>query len=266
MRLRRFSRFRKRRSRYRHRKSRFTRRVQRAEVTNSAVKKALFTQFTGSNLAQGDATGRELIIWSPLTNLIQGTGVQNFIGRSIWPRGIQLRGSFTVPAAVEFQNAFARFTFFWSRSQADYFNGLAGGLFNSTTRAAAGPTQVPPFANPRIFDDTTFAYTPFVGTHFGTQFDNTNIKVLSTRTIAINSISTPNGVKLFKLWFRFPKRSITWNDPAESPLTSAPNFPLTGNYYIILQIFSSGGTGNISSTTQVIMDITGHIYWKDISG
>jgi len=238
----------------------------RAEVTNAAVKKEVFSQQTGENLAQGDGTGRQLIIWSPLTNLTQGDGVGDFNGRSIHPRGIQLKGSFGVPTggAQEYTDVYARWTLFWSRSQADY--GVGGTVLTSSTTAAAAPVQVPPFANPRIFDAITFVYSPYVGDTFGSQFDTTNIKVLATKTIHINPGATLNGVKLFKIFMRFPKRRLTWNDPGEQGLTTAPNFPLNGNYYLILQVFGPPGTGNVSATTIAIMDLEAHVYWKDVSG
>jgi hypothetical protein len=253
------------RRRYRRRRSRFVRRVNRAEIINAATKKATFAQLSAENLAQGDGTGRQLIIYSPLTNLSQGDGVFQFNGRSIHPTGIQVRGNVSIPegGAQEYTNAFIRFTLFWSRSQADYTNGQ---VFDSTTAASTGPTQVPPFSNPRIFDSVTTVFAPYVADDFGTQFDNTNIKVLATRIINVNPGASLNGAHPFKFFMRFPKRRLTWNDPAEQSLATPPNFPKIGNYYFIIQAFGSAGAANIATTTVAILDLHGSVYWKDISG
>lgn len=247
--------------RRRTRKSGFTKRVLRAELSNASTKKKLFINYLGTNLNQGDGTTRDLIIFSPLTNLVQGDGVVNFTGRSIYPKGIQLRGAVSVPTTT---SPMLRWTFFWSRSTADY--GIGGTVFNSTTRAAAGPVQVPPFANPRVFDSVTVAASPFVGDSFATQFDNTNIKIIKTWTKVYNSGGAATPSIPFKKFIRFPKRRITFQDPAEQSLTSAPNFPMNGNYYLILQAFGVTGASNISATTIATIDLNATLYWKDISG
>lgn len=257
----RFARFRRRRgSKYRKRKSRFTRKVLRAEVANADTKKITVSSLLAANVLSGDATTRVLTIFSPFTSLVQGTGVINFSGRSINPIGIQVRGAASTAAGGDY---ILRWTLFWSRSQAAYPGGV---VYGSTTRANAGPAQVPPFANPRIFDSVLIAASsPYVGDSFATQFDNTNIKVLKTKTIRINPGGANTVVRPFKFFLRFDRRRLTFNDPAEQSLTVAPNFPMSGNYYLIRQAFPIG-TANIASAALGVLDENIELYWKDISG
>lgn len=212
-------------------------------------------------MAQGDATGRQLVIWSPLSGLTQGSGTGQFEGNSIYPRGISIRANFSV--STSFDSLLVRFIFFWSRSVAAYGTGQ---IFNSTTRANAGPVQVPPFANPRIFNGLTSLWTPYVGDNWSTPFDVTNAKIIKVKSKLINKQSTNDGVTPVAIYFRFPKRRLVWQDPAEGSLSVAPNYPLIGNYYVAMQVFQNTGAANIASATVAVMDITGYTYFKDPSG
>lgn len=255
----RFRRFRK-KSKYRRRKSRFTRKVLRAEIANADTKKITVSSLLAANVLSGDATTRVATLFTPFTNLVQGTGVINFSGRSINPIGLQIRGAASTAAGGDY---ILRWTLFWSRSQAAYPGGT---VYGSTTRSNAGPAQVPPFANPRIFDSVLIAASsPFVGDSFATQFDNTNVKILQTKTIRINPGGANTVVRPFKFFLRFKHNKLTFNDPAEQSLTVAPNFPMTGNYYLMRQAFPIG-VANISSTPLGVLDENIALYWKDISG
>lgn len=245
------------------RKSRFTKRVLRAELSNASTKKVAFAAFDGATLVQGDATGRVAQIYSPLTQIVQGTTEGQFEGNTIWPSHIRLR--FSITDAASAASTFAiRFIWFWSRSQADY--GINGTQFTSGTRAALVPTQTPPNANPRVFDSLTSAWSPFTGDDWGTYIDNTNVRVLKAKTIHFNTGGAVNGAHFYTLTFRFPRRKITFQNPGEGSLGTAPNYPLIGNYYLMRQVFANGGAANIATTTIGTMDGTYRVYWKDISG
>lgn len=253
-------RFSKRKSPYRRRKSRFTRRVLRAEIANADTKKITVSSLLAANVLSGDATTRVATLFTPFTSLVQGTGVINFSGRSINPSGIQIRGAASTAAGGDY---ILRWTLFWSRSQAAYPGGT---VYGSTTRSNAGPAQVPPFANPRIWDSVLIAASsPFVGDSFATQFDPTNVTVLKTKVIRVNPGGANTVVKPFKFFMRFKPNRLTFNDPAEQSLTVAPNFPKTGNYYLMRQAFPIG-VANISSAVLGVLDESITLYWKDISG
>lgn len=259
--MRRFGRrFRKRR-RFGRRRSRFTRRVLRAELAVSSIKKSTFAEFTAQNMAQGDGTSRQLIIWSPFTSLVQGTGSFAFEGQTIYPRGLSIKGLLYNAGATVSNQVYVRFTYFWSRSQAAYPNGV---VFAHLTTAAASPAQVAPNSNPQIFDDVTSApNSQFVGTQFASRFDATNIKVIKSKTISFNPGGDINAVKPFKFFFRHPRRKLVFQNPGEQGLGTAPNYPLVGNYYLICQVFGQGGTSNISNTTICGMDMWAFTYFKD---
>lgn len=254
-------RFRKRRgSKYHHRRSRFARRVTRAVVTSGTIKKATFAEFTAENLAQGDGSSRQLIIWTPWSSLVQGTGDFDFLGEAIFPRGLSIKGLLYFSATTA-TDVFVRFTYFWSRAQAAYTNGA---IFGHLTTSAASPTQAPPNSNPQIFDDiSNITTTPFVGSQFASRFDTTNIKVISTKTIHFNPGGNDAAVKPFKFFIKHPRRLLKFQNPGEQALTSAPNYPLVGNYYLICQVFGQGGTSNISNSTIVSMDMWAFTYFKN---
>ena len=251
---------RKRSFRGRRRRSKFVKRVHRAEIINAPTKKATFISAVGNNVVSGDGTSRTLIAYTPLSDLVQGDAVSNFTGRSIYPTMLAIRGNFAVTAARNYSIVTIRWTLFWSRSQA-YYTG--GQVFGNTTRSNLAPAQTAPNANPRIFDSVTAAYSPFVSDSFGTQYDNTNIRVIKTKTKVFNAGGAAIGAIPFKFVMRFPRRKLTWQNPAEQSLTTPPNLPLTGNYYLIQQAFGDNGTGNIATTVLGTMDIHANIYWKD---
>lgn len=251
------------RSRFHRKKSRFTRRVLRAEIANSNSKKQVFANFT-ANLAQGDGVSRVLTIFSPLTGLVQGTSVTNFTGNGIYPTGVRVRALVSNATSPGFQQFFIRWVFFWAKARANY--GTNGTGFGNTTTVNTAPAQTSPNANPVIFDSLTGAFSPFVGDTFATPFDTTKIKIITTKTWKVNHIGAGPGNDGYKTFFRFPKRKINFEDTAESPLTSAPNYPSYGNYYLAFQVFGAAGTANISSTAIGTMDLTAYVYWKDIDG
>ncbi|QDJ95274.1 capsid protein [Capybara virus 34_cap3_7672] len=257
----RFRRSFRRRPRYRKRKSRFVRAVQRAELKNSSSKKIVYATESGVSLAQGDGVSRTLLIQTPVSNIVQGTGKQNFVEDTISNVFVRVRAAISTNTTnAQFNQVFVRWTVFWSPSRASYL--AAGSLFGNTTTSSANPAQVVPFANPTIFDVASGSGL-FVGTSFATPFDTTNIRIIATRTFSINSGGAANGMIIKKFTLPIAKK-IRFQDNGESPLTVTPNFPRNGQYYIIRQIFGNTGTSNIANTAIANIDATYTLYFKDI--
>lgn len=256
-RFRRFSR--KRRRPRRKRFSRFTRRVLRAELAASSIKKVNIANYVAETMPQGDGTGRIAIALTPWSEITQGTSISQFEGNEIYPKGVSIKG-LLYNAAATTNEVILRFTYFWSHTQAAYGSGV---IFGSGTTAAANPAQTPPFANPSIFDSNANAWSPFVADNYSTRFDPTNIKIIKSKTFVCNPGGVNNWVKPFKIYFRHPRRKLVYRDIAESTLGTTPNYPKSGQYYIIIQIFGQGGTSNISATSLASMDMQVYNYWKD---
>lgn len=256
MRRRRFSRRGAGRRRFHRRKPRFARRVMRAEIINQPTKRLIQTNTAAVSLHPGDGTTPELVIFSPLTNIVQGDTVGNFTGNVIFPKGIRIRALVTNAASPGFQQFYIRWTLFWSKARASY--PVNGQLFGSTTTANTNPAQTSPNANPPIYDSAQ----PFVSIGFQDPYDVTKIKVIAKKTWNINKIGAGPGTSIFDTFLRFPKRRIVYEDTLESPLTSAPNYPLYGNYYLYYQVYSAAGTGTISSTQIGTMDVSMTMYFK----
>ena len=250
-----------RRSKYRKRPSRFARAVRRAEVTNSSKKKFSYAAQVGENLVQGDGTSRTLVIQTPVSNIVQGTGKVNFIEDTISNVYVRVRAIISLDTTnAEFDSLWVRWTVFWSPERASYLS--TGQVFGNTTRSNAGPTQTSPLANPRIFDITTNS-NPFVGSSFATPFDTTNIKIIATKLVHVNPGGAAHGPRVLK--FKLPiAKKIRFQDTQESALTSTPNFPRNGNYYIMYQTFGPCGTANVASTTLAQMDSYYTLYFSDI--
>ena len=249
------------RSKYRRRKSRFVRAVARAEVANSSKKKFTYAAQVGESLVQGDGTSRVLTIQTPVSNIVQGTGKVNFIEDTVSNVYVRVRGTISTSTTnYQYGQLFVRWLVFWSPSRASYLS--TGQVFGNTTRANAGPTQTSPLANPAIFDITTNS-NPYVGSSFATPLDTTNIRVIASKTISVNPGGAANGVVIFK--FKLPiAKKIRFQDTQESALTSTPNFPRNGNYYLMYQVFGPTGTGNIASTVLGVMDSYYTIYFSEL--
>jgi len=252
---------RRRRSKYRRRKSRFVRAVARAEVANSSKKKFTYAAQVGENLVQGDGTSRTLVIQTPVSNLVQGTGKVNFIEDTISNVYVRVRAIITTDTTnYQYGQLFIRWVVFWSPQRASYLT--TGQVFGNTTRSNAGPTQTSPLANPNIFDITTNS-NPFVGSSFATPFDTTNIRIIATKVISVNPGGAANGVRIVK--FKLPiAKKVRYQDTQESPLTSTPNFPRNGNYYLMYQTFGPAGTANVANTILGQMDTYYTLYFSEL--
>ncbi len=250
-----------RRSRYRKRKSRFTRAVQRAELKNSSTKKIVYATQSGATLAQGDGTSRIVYIHTPVSNIVQGTGKTDFIEDTISNVFVRIRAAISTNLAnAEFNQIFIRFVSFWSPARQSF---LAGPItFGNTTTTSTNPTAASPLANPYIFDVSS-GVARFVGASYATPFDTTNIRIIATRTFNINPGGAANGMIIKKFTLPIAKK-IRFQDNGESPLTSTPNYPRNGQYYIMYQVFGVTGTGNVANTTIANMDATYTLYFKDI--
>lgn len=259
---RRFSRRARRRPRRFHRKSRFTRRVLRAEISNAPIKKATFGQLLGNTLVQGDATSRELYIFTPWSSLTQGPGDFQFEGNVIAPKGLGIKGLIYNAAATE---CYVRFTYFWSRTVNSYASN--GTTYQSTTTATTNPAAASVgLANPQIFDDVSVAVAKYVGSTYASRFDRTQVRVIKTKTIRHKPSGDTSNATPFKFFFKHPRRLLKWQNTGEQSLAAAPNYPMNGQYYLIIQTFGVGGASNIASTTLASFDMWCFTYWKDFSG
>lgn len=237
---------------------RFARAITRA---GSEPKKIELVSEVGTNLAQGDGVSRVLGILNLPSNLVQGDTESDFSGNSVWLKGVGVKFNASIPANPGFQKFFLRWTLFFSRSNAAGMTGT-GALYANDTESDAGPIQVSPFVNPRIFDTTDADPAPYVGLSYATQFDRTNIKVLKSKVFPINAGGASNGMNLKKFFFPI-KRVHQYQNPDNSAMTTTPNHGRFGSYYLIYQVFGPTGAANIANTVLGTMDWHVELYFRD---
>jgi len=230
--------------------------------SGSEPKKMLIAQSGGNNLAVGDATSRVLTIMNIPSNLVQGTQNDQFLGNSVYLRGVGVKFHiFTTTADITI-----RWVLFKARQNAVAMLG-AGAVYSSTTTTNTGPTQTAntDFRNPPIFDEGTGggAYLPFVGQGVLSRFDTTNIKVLKVKTYKLHHGKDTDNSHIMKKFFLPIKREFHFIDPENTGLTSSPNHGKYGSYYLTFQAFNASGSGSISSTAIGVIDYRVDLYFRD---
>jgi len=241
----------------RHMRRRFAKRVKQVILRTNEAKNKKVSTGDGIVLQEGNGTSRNVYILSPLTSIIQGTRDDNFIGDSIWVKGVALRGQ--ISSVNPYTQFHVRFTLIWSRLQNDYSSSFV--RYDNTTTSSANPTALAPLSNIPLFDSTGL---PFVGDGYVIPFDtHNNIKVLGSKTIHVDAHGGPTSVafKKFKIWFPIKKRFQYIDVGEDSSLGSAPNYGKYGNYYIIRQTIALANS--VSSTQVGTMDQQVDVYFKD---
>lgn len=238
---------------------RFAKRIARAGTEPKHWENQAFTV----DLNQGDGTQPIVYIRNLPSNLVQGDEDDQFHGNQIFLKGLGIRMAAAAASAAlaPFANAYVRYTLLFSRTNASNMTG-AGGEYNSTTTTNTNPTQVAPLANPRLFDSTT-APLMFTGVGYETFFDRTNIKVLKSKLIQINPGGAGNGMTLKKMYFKINK-PFQYQNPDNSPLTTAPNHGKYGSYYLITQVFVPEGVQDPGQNVSLgTLSDNIHLYFRD---
>lgn len=238
---------------------RFAKRIARAGTEPKHWENQQFTV----DMVQGDGTTPIVHIRNLPSNLVQGDEEDQFHGNQVFLKGVGLRVAISAANGdlAPFSDAYVRYTLLFSRTNASNMTG-AGTQYLSTTTSTTNPTQVPPLANPRLWDSTTAPFM-FTGVGYETFFDRTNVKVLATKLIKVNSGGAGNGMTLKKLYFRINK-PFQFQNPDASPLTTAPNHGKYGSYYLITQVYVPLGVEDPGENTPIgFLSDNLHLYFRD---
>lgn len=255
-------RFRRSRRRFGRRRRGPAKRARRIVRMGQQMRKLEIAEVTGVNLRNGDGTTRELAIHNIPSNLIQGDAEDQFTGNTVWLKGVAINMAVSVTTS-SFHSFYVVFTLFFSRQNATGMTG-PGTTYLSTTTDSANPTQATEFRNPRFFAYNTIPLA-FVGGTMASAVDTTKCKVIARKKIKVNPGGCSDGLT-HKSFFMRIGRYFTFQNPDESPLTTAPNHGKNGSYYLTIQTFGPVATsaGNASSDVVGEMDKTIRLYFKTV--
>lgn len=241
------------------RKKRFARRVKSVILRTTEPKKIDITVSDGISLVEGDGTTRVITVQNLPSNLTQGVQKDQFIGDSIYLKGVAIRGQASIDIGNGgFQGFYIRWALIWSRANASSMTG-GGAIYNSTTTAAVQPAQTIPQYNPTFFEAT--GVTGFTGDGFMEQFDTTNCKVIGIYTKYVNPGGNGKGIQKIKHFFPIRTR-YQFQDPNEGDLSTAPNYGKYGSYYLIRQVIASANSN--ATAVQGALDLKVTLHFKDV--
>jgi len=257
-------RFRRRRVPFKRR--RFTKAVRRVILRTAEPKVARIPENENLTLQQGDATTRVVYVSNPPGGMIQGTEADQFVGDKFFLKGVSLRGQVgTSGENTTFQGGTIRITLCWSKEQGSALDG-PWTVFDSTTTSVANPTQVPPFVNPRFFEDSNASFV-FVGNGMVLPFDTRGkVRTLGTKYITLNpgvENQAEGGVVGAPTLFDFYWPINKWmsiEDPDQGDISSPYRFKY-GTYYLVMQVIAN--TNDVSATPVAEMEYTISCYFKD---
>jgi len=255
-------RFRKSRRRFGRRRRGPAKRARRIVRMGQQMRKLEIVEISGAQLVNGDGTSRVLSIHNIPSNLVQGDAENQFTGNTVWLKSVFVNTSISVTTS-SFHAFYVVFTLLFSKSNATGMTGT-GATFLSTTTDSTNPAQATEFRNPRIFAYNTVP-SPFVGATMTSAFDNTKCRVISRKKIKVNPGGCSDGLTHKSFSMRIG-RYFTFQNPDDSPLTTAPNHGKNGSYYLIIQTFgpNAGVTGNESPDVVGLMDKTIRLYFKTV--
>nr|QJB18633.1 MAG: capsid protein [Genomoviridae sp.] len=236
-------------------KKNFNRRVAFA----SEPKSMEYCVLNDQTLAVGDGVSKTAIIWTPICNLRQGLQKDQFIGSSVFVRGISVRAAFS--NNTDFQGMIVRMFMFRSRMRSSNMENV-GATMTSATTPDTVPVQTADtgFLNPPVF---SYATNPerYVGVNGADKFDTTNIKLLKVKRAFINPGGAGGMPNIVKWWFPINKR-IVFDDPIEGDFSATAPHGKWGDYYLYMQVFSPLAS-DVLSTTTVRFDMKHEIYFRD---
>jgi hypothetical protein len=218
-----------------------------------------YATLTDQTLAVGDDTSKVGIIWTPICNLRQGIQKDQFLGSSIFARGVSVRAAFA--NNTDFQGLIVRMIMFKSRMRSSNME-TVGATMTSATTPDTVPTQTADtgFLNPPIFSYSTNPQR-YVGVNGADKFDMTNIKIMKVKKAFINPGGAGGMPNIVKWWFPINQR-IVFDDPAEGDLSATAPHGKYGDIYIFMQVFSPLAS-DILSTTTVRFDMKHELYFRD---
>lgn len=257
-------RFRRRRPQRKRRS--FTKRVRRIVRNTAEPKKVYVTIASVQTFNEGDGTSRVGYILNPPALLAQGNQANQFIGRDVFVKGISFRGQLCLSGeTTAYAGCLVRVTLFHSRANTG--STMTGPLFqvyNSTTTFNTTPTQTSPNFNPKPFAIT--GAVGFTGAGYAIPFDRSNIKVLASRTLVVNSgaenqsgagiVSIPTP---FKLFFRI-NRNMHIIDPDNSSASGQLGFK-NGSYFVFVQAISN--TNDVLANAAVECEYQMALHYRD---
>lgn len=241
--------------RRRRSKKSFNRRVAFA----SEPKSMEYAVLNDQTLATGDATSRVALIWTPICNLRQGIQKDQYLGSSIFARGVSVRAAFS--NNTDFQGLKVRMIMFRSRMRSSNME-TVGATMTSATTPDTVPTQAADsgFLNPPIFSYSTNPER-YVGVNGADKFDTTNIKIMKVKTASINPGGAGGMPNIVKWWFPINQR-IVFDDPAEGDLSATAPHGKWGDIYILMQVFGPLAS-DIGTATTVRFDMKHELYFRD---
>jgi len=236
-------------------KKSFNRRVAFA----SEPKSMEYCVLNDQTLATGDATSKVGIIWTPICNLRQGIQKDQFLGSSIFARGVSVRAAFA--NNTDFQGLKVRMIMFRSRMRSSNME-TVGATMTSATTPDTVPTQTADtgFLNPPIFSYSTNPER-YVGVNGADKFDTTNIKIMKVKHATINPGGAGGMPNIVKWWFPINKR-IVFDDPAEADLSATAPHGKWGDIYLFMQVFGPLAS-DIGTATTVRFDMKQELYFRD---
>jgi len=236
-------------------KKSFNRRVAFA----SEPKSMEYCVLTDQTLAVGDDTSKVGLIFTPVCNLRQGIQKDQFLGSSVFVRGVSVRAAFA--NNTDFQGLIVRMFMFSSRMRASNME-TVGATMTSATTPDTVPTQTADtgFLNPPIFSYSTNPQR-YVGVNGADKFDTTNIRLMKVKKAFVNPGGAGGMPNIVKWWFPINKR-IVFDDPAEGDLSATAPHGKHGDIYLYMQVFSPLAS-DIVSTTVVRFDMKQEIYFRD---
>lgn len=236
-------RFRKRRVPFRKRK--FTRAVKRVILRTAEAKKVDNVSNAVLTTREGDGTSRTIWAIQPAAILTQGVQADQFIGDKFFLKGFTFRGQVALSGEnTTYAGAIVRVTVIHHFTNNNSTAANAFQEFTSATTLTSNPTQLAPFQNPQFFESTG-TNESIRGNGFVIPFDRKLVKVLHSRTFAVNpgadnqategvvAIPTP-----FKFYFPI-NRWVQIVDPGEADLSATTLRFKHGSYWIVLQVVAN---------------------------
>ncbi|UDN67475.1 capsid protein [robinz virus RP_429] len=258
-------RFRKRRTPFRRRK--FTRAVKRVILRTAEAKKVDNIQNGVLTTREGDGTTRTIWAIQPAAFLTQGTQADQFIGDKFWLKGFGLRGMAGLSGEVtNYAGTIIRVTLLHHFTNNNSTAASSFQEFTSATTLTSNPTQLAPFQNPQFFESTSTNQS-IVGNGFTIPFDRKLVKVMATRTFAVNpgaDNQAGEGVTAIPTPFKFYFPINKWVqivDPGEGDLSSATLRFKHGSYWIVIQAVSNTNDNTNSPNAEIEHRLT--TYFRD---
>jgi hypothetical protein len=249
-----------RRTRSFKRKSKFASRKRRKMRKFTGTQQKNISRAVNQSLKPTDANGPNILGFAPFSyGPTQGVATNQFIGNTIFLRGVRLRLCLRVVAAVAQQIKVRAFSFF-CRSNSPL--GANGTLLTSATTDLVQPACVLGETNNHVFDTGLNAWSPFVGDDITSAFDTSNCRIKTMKHTTLNTYgqTATLPVKLVDWWF--PVNRVWKIEDIGDGSLGNPLFGKNWTFYIYIQMYD--GTGAIHNVSELNYDLGMTSYWRNM--